>query len=88
MYTLDMARKATQLREKQIHVQEEESQGASLEIVPAERISRLGDLVEREIGLEIGPRDSGWSAEAIAEWESEMSQFFGGDKRGFVDRLD
>jgi hypothetical protein len=60
---------------------------AYMDIVPAERISRLGDLVEREIGLDIGPRDSGWSAESIAEWEAEMNQFFGGDKRGVADRL-
>lgn len=81
---------ATELRKKLFQVLEEVSQGAtvditykgaSLKIVPAERSSRLGRLVERDLGLEIGPRDSGWTAEAIAEWEAEMNQFYGGPKR-------
>lgn len=55
--------------------------GVSLKIVAAEWSSRLGRLVERDLGLEIGPRDSGWSAEAIAEWEAEMNQFYGGPQR-------
>ncbi len=80
---------ATELRKKLFQVLEEVSQGAtvditykgsSLKIVPAERSSRLGRLVERDLGLEIGARDSGWSAEAIGEWEAEMDQFFGGPK--------
>ncbi len=84
MYTLAMARKTSQLREKPFQVQEEVPQWASLEIVLAERISRPESLV----GLEIEPSDSGWSAESIAEWEAEMNQFFGGDERGVANRLD
>jgi prevent-host-death family protein len=88
-YTVRMAMQATELRKKLFQVLEEVSQGAtvditykgaSLKIVPAERSSRLGRLVERDLGLEIGPRDTGWSAEGIAEWEAEMNQFFGEPK--------
>ncbi len=96
MYTVHMSMQATELRKKLFQVLEEVSQGAtvditykgaSLKIVPAERSSRLGRLVERDLGLEIGPRDSGWSAEALAEWESEMNQFYGGPKRKDKGRL-
>ncbi len=67
MYTLAMAKKMSQLRQKPFQLQEEVSQGASLEIEPS---------------------DTGWSAEAIAEWEAEMNQFFGDDQQGVADRLD
>ena len=48
-----------------------------LQVVSKEGRSRL---IERDLGLEIGPRDSGWSGEAIAEWEAEVNLFFAAPK--------
>lgn len=80
---------ATELRKKLFQVLEEVSRGATVEvnykgsalrIVPAERTSRLGRLVQRDLGLNLKARDSGWSPEARAEWESELDGFFGESK--------
>ena len=80
--------RAKELRKKLFQVLEEVSEGNSLKIVPEERSSRLGRLVERGLGIEIEARDSGWSAKSVAAWEAEMNGCFGGDKRGAADQLD
>ena len=77
---------ATELRKKLFQVLEEVARGeiveisykgTALKIVSAERSTRLGRLVERDLGVAVEARDSAWNGAVIPEWEAETKKLLG-----------
>ena len=85
-----MAMQATELRKKLFQVLEEVAhgetveisyKGSALKIVSAERSTRLGRLVERDLGVAVAARDSAWNGAVISEWEAETKKLLGQTKK-------